>query len=66
MKVKMLTAIAGGVTASPGEVIELDDETAERFIAKGLAESAASPVAKKATAAAVKKPAKKAAAKSKK
>ena len=39
MKVKMLTSIAGArFAAAPGEIVDMNDAEAKRFLLKGLAE----------------------------
>lgn len=53
MKVRILEAVAGANwSAKPGDVIELPpEESAERFIAAGIAEPVAAPVEVAAVAA---------------
>jgi len=44
MKVKMLTGAGGvGYVHSPGDIVEMDDDVAKRYIEAGYAEAAETP-----------------------
>lgn len=43
MNVRMLTAIAGNLTAEKGQIVKLSDEEAKRFIAAGIGEATEDP-----------------------